>query len=101
VEEDGDFLEVARYIVLNPVRAGIVDGCARAQRLYTAFVEAGIGADRPGSIGDINNGSAAFACGHAPKRRILEVHDDSWIPSHQVSMLCSPSGLAMKHQRKS
>jgi putative transposase len=114
VEEDGYFLELARYIVLNPVRAGIVDhprkwpwssyratagesprplflttagvlgafaaDYGRAQRLYTAFVEAGIGAERPACIGDIYNGSSEFADRHAPKRRIQEIPRRQWDP---------------------
>jgi len=114
VEEDGYFLELARYIVLNPVRARIVDhprewrwssyratageaprplfltvatvlnafadDYVGAQRLYAAFVEAGIGADRPACIGDIYNGSTAFADRHAPKRRIQEVPRRQWDP---------------------
>jgi putative transposase len=114
VEEDGYFLEVARYIVLNPVRAGIfdlprkwpwssyratagealrptflttagvlrafADDYTRAQRLYKAFVEAGIGAGHPACIGGIYNGSTAFVDRHAPKRRIKEVPRRQWDP---------------------
>jgi putative transposase len=114
VEEDGYFLELERYIVVNPVRARIVDhprdwrwssyratagealrppflttagvlsafadDYRRAQRLYTDFVDAGLGAHSPACIGDIYNGSAAFADRHAPKRRIQEIPRRQWDP---------------------
>ena len=114
VEKDDYLLELARYIVLNPVRASIVahprdwpwssyratagetpappfltiaavlrafaDDYDLAQHAYVAFVDAGVGAEAPNSIGDIYAGSPRFAEEHAPKRRIEEVPRRQWDP---------------------